>query len=152
DQRWTRAAIAFRGLQSFRGLIARSKLAEILLAERAGERAKVRELLEASHDLLNDALAPRERAIVRASERMVAGPQTTPYRVAPRQRPEDAEEPPLAEWIERVAPEAAAFLEARAGEPSDARARQAEPASPSRKADHSRFEPKSRALRTFAAA
>jgi hypothetical protein len=93
---------------------ARAALAEAMLLESAGERAALRELLAKERALLAEATSPRERAIVRAYQRMLALPPTTVYRQAPRREAErtPGEEPPLAEWMARVAPGAAPFVRA----------------------------------------
>ncbi len=93
---------------------ARATLAEAMLLEAAGERTALRELLARERALLAEGTSPRERAIVRAYQRMLALPPTTVYRQAPRRDAERAadEEPPLADWVAKVAPGAAPFVRA----------------------------------------
>ena len=93
--------------------LARASLAEAIVLARTGERDALRALLERDKLLLLENLHPRERAIVRAYQRMVRTAVTSAYREsAPREKEESREEPPLVDWVAKVAPSAAAFVRA----------------------------------------
>jgi hypothetical protein len=101
--------------------LAHASLAEALIAERAGDRGKLAALLRRDHRLLLGSLDMRERAVIRAMERMLKAPKASVYRTAIEPKKLAAEdEPPVVEWVGRVTPELAPFLprpraEARAG-------------------------------------
>lgn len=104
--------------------LARAALAEAILTERAGDRDVLREHLTQHHELLFDVTDRRERAIVRAFQRMLEATTTSVYRKGAK-RDAEAEEPPLADWIAQVVPQAAPFVETntikeRTGELPDA--------------------------------
>lgn len=89
-----------------------ASLAEALLAQRAGDRAELTSILRRDRRLLMYGLDVRERALVRAMQRAITTPATSVYRTAAsveRAGHDDREEPPIAEWIGRVAPELLPF-------------------------------------------
>jgi len=91
--------------------LAHASLAEALMLERAGERAKLAALLRRDQRLLLASLDMRERSVVRAMQRMLRAPATTVYRTQldPKKLAGE-DEPPIAEWVDRVTPELAPFL------------------------------------------
>jgi hypothetical protein len=103
--------------------LARASLAEAIVLERTGERDRLRALLDRDKLLLLENCHPRERAIVRAFQRMVRAATTSAYRQsAPRETEETRDEPPLVDWVAKVAPSAAPFVRvARPGEASGPR-------------------------------
>lgn len=94
--------------------LARVSLAEAIVLERTGGRDALRALLDRDKGLLLESCHPRERAIVRAYQRMVRVTTTTAYRVAPaRERDEhQGDEPLLIDWVAKVVPAAAPFVRA----------------------------------------
>ncbi|MCC6551603.1 MAG: hypothetical protein IT372_01105 [Polyangiaceae bacterium] len=94
--------------------LARVALAEAMLLERAGRRDDLRALIDRDRDLLLEHTHPRERAIVRAYQRMLRADTGSVYRMAAArdEDPAGREEPPLADWIARIAPGAAPFVRA----------------------------------------
>jgi hypothetical protein len=92
--------------------LARVALAEAILIERVGERAALRDHIEKHKGLLLESCHPRERAIVRAYQRMLKVTATTVYRQSGEREPEAraTEEPMLADWVEKIAPAAAPFV------------------------------------------
>ncbi|MDI3288396.1 hypothetical protein [Polyangium sp. 15x6] len=96
--------------------LGRVALAEAILLERAGHRDALREHLVTNHELLFDVIDRRERAIVRAFQRMLETNATSVYRKGAK-RDAESEEPPLADWIAQVVPEAAPFVEAGGARP-----------------------------------
>jgi hypothetical protein len=94
--------------------LARASLAEAILLERSGGRDELRALLDRDKGLLLESCHPRERAIVRAYQRMVRVTTTTAYRAAPAREedPHRGDEPLLIDWVARVAPAAAPFVRA----------------------------------------
>jgi hypothetical protein len=92
--------------------LGRAALAEAILLEAAGDRAALREHLVKERAVLLEGTSPRERAIVRAFQRMLNASATTPYRQIPRRAAEASEgdEPPLADWVARIVPAAAPFV------------------------------------------
>lgn len=103
--------------------LARAVLAQAMVLERSGERAELRDHLERHRRLLEMGTEPRERAIVRAMQRMLRAPASTVYRVAPARAHRDPRaEPTISEWLEKIAPNLAAFGpgERGPGEPSRA--------------------------------
>ena len=94
--------------------LARVSLAEAIVLERSGGRDALRALLDRDKGLLLESCHPRERAIVRASQRMVRVTTTTAYRAAPPREEEDhrGDEPLLLDRVTRIAPGAAAFVRA----------------------------------------
>lgn len=94
--------------------LARVALAEAIVLERTGGRDELRALLDREKGLLLESTHPRERAIVRAFQRMVRVTTQSAYRTSTR-REEEAErgdEPQLLDWVARVAPAAAPFVRA----------------------------------------
>jgi tetratricopeptide (TPR) repeat protein len=93
--------------------LAYATLAEAVLLERSGDFAALRALLDREGGFLIEASEPRERALVRAYQRMVQvrAPRGV-YRVgAPREeQAADGGEPALTDWIARIAPGAAPFV------------------------------------------
>ncbi|MDI1447668.1 hypothetical protein [Polyangium sp. 6x1] len=96
--------------------LGRAALAEAILLERSGDRDALREHLVTHHELLFDATDRRERTIVRAFQRMLETTATSVYRKGAK-RDADSEEPPLADWIAQVVPEAAPFVEVSGARP-----------------------------------
>ena len=94
--------------------LARVSLAEAIVLERSGGRDALRALLDRDKGLLLESCHPRERAIVRAYQRMVRVTTTTAYRAAPPREEEEhhGDEPLLLDWVARIAPGAAAFVRA----------------------------------------
>jgi hypothetical protein len=92
--------------------LARAALAEAILMERAGDRDALREHLVRERALLIDGTDRRERAIVRAFQRMLETTASSVYRKTAR-RDESAEEPALADWVAEMVPAAAPFVERR---------------------------------------
>ncbi|EYF08919.1 hypothetical protein [Chondromyces apiculatus] len=94
--------------------LAKVALAEAMILERAGEREALRKLLEEERDLLLEHTHPRERAIVRAYQRMLRSARSSVYRQGAAQVRREAtlDEPTLADWVARVAPGAAPFVRA----------------------------------------
>lgn len=115
DRKGARVDIdAVRGSQdALPQALARAALAEAILIERSGDREVLREHLAQHHDLLFDVTDRRERAIVRAFQRKLESTTTSVYRKTAK-RDAEGEEPPLADWIAQVVPEAAPFVETHA--------------------------------------
>lgn len=91
--------------------LARVALAEAILLERAGERDALRELLDRERVLLLEHTHPRERAIVRAFQRMLKVTQKSVYRVqAPQEQIPTGDEPELDDWVAKITPGAAQFV------------------------------------------
>jgi len=91
--------------------LARVTLAEAILLERAGEREALRALIDTERTLLLEHTHPRERAIVRAFQRMLKVSTSSVYRErAPEEVPHSVDEPDLDDWVARVAPGAAGFV------------------------------------------
>ncbi len=100
-------------------LLARAALAEIVVASRAGDLARLDALVEGSRRVVLDGVPPRERTLLRAIERMARARATSVYREL-ASPPKDEVEASPAEWVERVLPGASRFVDGRA--PSSARA------------------------------
>lgn len=96
--------------------LGRAALAEAILLERSGDRDALRAHLVTHHELLFDATDRRERTIVRAFQRMLETTATSVYRKGGK-RDEGSEEPPLADWIAQVVPEAAPFADVGRAQP-----------------------------------
>jgi hypothetical protein len=94
--------------------LARVSLAEAIVLERTGGRDELRALLDRDKGLLLESCHPRERAIVRAYQRMVRVTTQSAYRAAPaREREEQGgDEPLLIDWVTKVVPGAAPFVRA----------------------------------------
>ena len=114
-------------------------VADLVRLERAGgshDREAARAHLRDAAPLLFEATGARERAIVRAYQRMLREGHASVYRVAAVREPEppEGEEPALADWMSKVLPEAAAFVAAPPSPRShraDAPAEASRPPSPS---------------------
>jgi len=91
--------------------LARAALAEAILIERAGDRDVLRAHLAEHHDLLFDVTERRERAIVRAFQRLLEATATSVYRKGAK-RDDERDEPALADWVAEIVPSAASFVEA----------------------------------------
>lgn len=107
--------------------MARAELAEAIVLERTGGRDALREHLARCRELLIEGSPRRERALVRAYERMLASKSTTPYRRHREGASAAGEEPPLADWMERFSPSAAAHAVAA---PAPITASESEPVAP----------------------
>lgn len=91
--------------------VARVALAQAMILEQQGKREELRLLLADKSSLLLEHTHPRERAIVRAFQRMVRADKSSVYRRAEsRRETTDGEEPMLADWVAKVAPGAASFV------------------------------------------
>jgi hypothetical protein len=92
--------------------LARAEVAEAIAIEGEGDREALAAHLAKERRLLLDYTAPRERAVVRAYQRMLKAPKTTVYRrAAPRDEEARAgDEPTVADWIAKIAPAAAPFV------------------------------------------
>ena len=115
--------------------LARAEVAEAIALERSGDREALAAHLAEKRALLLDSTAPRERAVVRAYQRMLRAPKSSVYRrSASRDAPAAAAadgEPTVADWIARVAPAAAPFARAaRAPSPDGAAPASAEVVEP----------------------
>jgi tetratricopeptide (TPR) repeat protein len=111
-------------------ILARAEVAEAILLEREGDRDALAAHLGGARRLLLDHTVPRERAIVRAYQRMLEAPKTSVYRQAAARGDQGREEPALADWIARIAPSAAPFVRAAngpAGSPPRTEVARAEP-------------------------
>lgn len=95
--------------------LARAAVAEAMLIERAGDRDALAAHLDRERRLLFDHTAPRERAVMRAYQRMLAAPRNSVYRRAaePDREEERSDEPRVADWVAKVAPAAAPFARSR---------------------------------------
>ncbi len=94
--------------------LARATLAEAIVAERAGDFSALRTSIERDRELLSSALRPRERALIRAYQRMLRAPSASVYRSLPARHdaPEAPDEPELVDWIAKIAPAAAGYVPA----------------------------------------
>ena len=94
--------------------LARVALAEAMILERSGQREELRALLERDRELLIEHTHPRERAIVRAFQRMLRASAGSVYRQTAPREPEPVapgvEEPKLSDWVAKIAPGAAPFV------------------------------------------
>lgn len=90
---------------------AHASLAEAFLAQRRADRAALAAHLRHDRRLLMYGLDVRERALVRAMQRLLGTPATSIYRTPASVEKTIAgeAEPPIAEWIARVAPDLVAF-------------------------------------------
>jgi hypothetical protein len=102
--------------------LARVSLAEAMILDRSGERDELKALLDRDRELLIEHTHPRERAIVRAYQRMLRAATGSVYRQKAPREPEipGAEEPRLADWVARIAPGAAPFVRSPRGAESAA--------------------------------
>ena len=95
--------------------LAFAALAEAVVLERRGDRPGLRAHLAEHRPLLLGATGRRERAIVRAYQRMLERPATSVYREGGGQAlGAGGAEASLTAWVSRVAPGAAPFLRAAA--------------------------------------
>jgi hypothetical protein len=93
-----------------REALARAAVAEAIVLERTGDRDALAAHLRDKRSLLLEYTVPRERAVVRAFQRMLEAPRTTVYRKSAAREDDPAgDEPTAAEWITQVAPAAAPF-------------------------------------------
>jgi hypothetical protein len=108
-------------------MLARAKLAEAIVIERSSDREALRVHLDGARTLLLEYTAPRERAVVRAYQRMLEARRSSVYREgAPREPAGGAgDEPTLADWMATVVPAAAPFARTSRAAPVAA-----EPAAP----------------------
>lgn len=90
--------------------LARAALAEAICLEKEGDREALRRHIETNHDLLFDVTDRRERAIVRAFQRMLETSTTSVYR-KPAKLDMHGDDPPLADWVAQLVPSAAPFVE-----------------------------------------
>jgi hypothetical protein len=93
--------------------LARAALAEAICIEREGDRDALRKHLAENRDLLFDVTDRRERAIVRAFQRMLETTATSVYRKGAK-LDLHGDEPPLVDWVAQLVPAAAPFVEAPA--------------------------------------
>jgi hypothetical protein len=92
--------------------LARAALAEAICLEKEGDRYALRRHLQTHHDLLFDVTDRRERAIVRAFQRMLETTATSVYRQGAKLDMQ-GDDPPLVDWIAQLVPSAAPFVEAK---------------------------------------
>ncbi len=92
--------------------LARAELARALLLEQAGDRAALGAHLAKHRRLLLEHTHPRERAIVRAYQRMLEAQATSVYRHGAPREPAPRDEPALSDWVAKLAPGAASFVPA----------------------------------------
>lgn len=91
--------------------LARAALAEAICIEREGDRDALRKHLAEHRDLLFDVTDRRERAIVRAFQRLLETTATSVYRKGAK-LDLHGDDPPLADWVAQLVPAAAPFVEA----------------------------------------
>lgn len=90
--------------------LAHAALAEAMVLERRGDRAALAALLRRERRLLMGGLDLRERAVVRAMQRMLTAAPRSVYRTAADVKKSDADQQPtISEWLDRVAPQLSAF-------------------------------------------
>lgn len=92
--------------------LARAELSRALLLEQAGDRAALGAHLAKNRRLLLEHTHPRERAIVRAYQRMLEAQATSVYRHGAPREPAPRDEPALSDWVAKLAPGAASFVRA----------------------------------------
>lgn len=90
--------------------LARVAVAEAIVLEKAGDKDGLRSLLDRERVLLFEHSHPRERAIVRAYQRMLKTTTRSVYRERAPETALSVDEPELDDWIERIAPGAAQFV------------------------------------------
>ncbi len=90
--------------------LARAELSKALLLERAGDRAALGAHLAKHRRLLLEHTHPRDRAIVRAYQRMLTAQSTSVYRHGASRDPAPRDEPALSDWVAKLAPGAASFV------------------------------------------
>lgn len=89
--------------------IARAEVAQALVLERSGRLDELRAHLVSHRYVLHEHTQPRERAIVRAYERMLQAKPQSVYRKKAEDAPAGAE-PSLKDWVATVAPGASPFV------------------------------------------
>lgn len=94
--------------------LAWAEVAEAILLEKEGDRDGLRAHLTRRRRVLFEHTHPRERAIVRAFQRMLGTKAASVYRRAAPRDPGHDEEPALTDWVARIAPAAAPFVRAPA--------------------------------------
>jgi hypothetical protein len=87
-----------------------AEVAEAVLLEQEGDHAGLRAHLRRRRRVLFEHTHPRERAIVRAFQRMLSAKATSIYRQGAARDPGREEEPALTDWVARIAPSAAPFV------------------------------------------
>ncbi|WP_438010513.1 hypothetical protein WME89_18860 [Sorangium sp. So ce321] len=92
--------------------LARAELAAAVLLERTGDREALRAHLLRERRLLLEHTRPRERALVRAYQRMLKAKASSVYRTGAKRDAEPSGELSAADWAARVSPEAAPFMRA----------------------------------------
>nr|AYM54442.1 hypothetical protein [Phaselicystis flava] len=92
--------------------LANAALAEVVMAERAGDHAALRELLAKHRRLLLEHTHPRERALVRAFQRMLKATTRSIYREGAPREVDARGQPSLVDWVAKIAPAAAPFVQA----------------------------------------
>ncbi len=90
--------------------LASAAVAEAVVHARSDDREKLASLLARDRKLLLEHTTPRDRALVRTLQRMLAARSTSVYREPAKRDDEAGEEPALATWIARLVPAAAAFV------------------------------------------
>ncbi|WP_437329893.1 hypothetical protein [Sorangium sp. So ce381] len=95
-------------------VLARAELAAAVLLERSGDREALRAHLLRERSLLVEHTRPRERALVRAYQRMLKAKASSVYRTGAKREPEAGGELSAADWAARISPEAAPFMRAPA--------------------------------------
>jgi hypothetical protein len=100
--------------------LARAQLAGALVLEKTGNRAGLGAHLARHQQLLSEYTTPRERAIVRAYQRLVEVRPKSVYREIAAQDPAPGDEPVLEDWMSKVAPAAAPFVRAMRIAPTSA--------------------------------
>jgi hypothetical protein len=93
--------------------IARVTLAEAVLLERAGDRTRLKDLIDENEELLLEHTSPRERALVRAMRRLVSvSEKGSVYRKreSPKRRRARGSDTSVSDWVARIAPEAAPYV------------------------------------------
>ena len=118
DEAGARADIAAvrAGADSPPETLARCAVAEAILIERSADRAALRAHLQRHRALLFEASDRRDRAIVRAYQRLLEAAPASAYRKPAEEAPAGGDAPPVAEWVARIAPGAAPFATPRRGE------------------------------------
>ncbi|WP_437802437.1 hypothetical protein [Sorangium sp. So ce693] len=95
-------------------VLARAELAAAVLLERSGDREALRAHLLRERSLLVEHTRPRERALVRAYQRMLKAKASSVYRTGAKREPEAGGELSAADWAARISPDAAPFMRAPA--------------------------------------
>lgn len=96
--------------------LSHASLAHAMVLEQKGDKAALAAHLARDRRLLLGSLDIRQRAIVRAMQRMLSAPPRSIYRTSADTKNEEPEElPTTAQWISRVAPGLAAFAPQQKG-------------------------------------